>query len=576
MRCNRAPGAEALADADASSYFNLGTYSRTVTTKNSEALTWFNRGLIWSYAFNHQEAVACFEQAIALDPTFPMAHWGIAYALGPNYNKPWGSFDEDELGPIIARGYQAASKAAQYAKTAAATPMETALIEALRHRYPLDGLPPTSSNSSPQPWDAWNHEYARQMRIVYKEWRDDLDVVALFVDALMNLTPWQLWDNKGRNPEQGSSALEAKSTLENALAMPRGTQHPGLLHLWIHLMELSSNPEEALDAANHLRTLVPDAGHLAHMPSHIDVLCGRYQQAIDANSAAILADEKYVAEVGTLNFYTLYRCHNYHFRIYAAMLCGQSQVAINTARELESTISTDLLRVESPPMADWLEGFLSTSAHAYVRFGCWETILELPFPEDKKLFCNTTATLHYARGLAYAALGRVDEAREEQYKFHDAEKRVPRSRTIFNNTCRDILKVASFMLGGEIQYRRGNTAEAYKFLWLSIDHYDSLPYDEPWGFMQPVRHALGALLLEQGLAEQAMAEYKADLGLDLAVPRSRWHPNNVWALEGYHECLVRTGRTEEARYLSVKLEKALALADVPIRSSCFCRLTCID
>lgn len=558
---------------DDGTYYDLGTYHRPVTTSNGDAQTWFDRGLIWCYAFNHEEAVACFEKAIALDPAFSMGYWGLAFALGPNYNKPWQFFEGRELESTVARTHRAAGQAAEYSR--GASPAEISLVEALQYRYQLGHVPITQSQEQSEEtpdWNVWNNDYADAMGRAYEAHSNDLDVAALYVDALMNLTPWQLWDLETGEPALGARTLEAKKIIEDAFTQPGGDRHPGLLHLWIHLLEMSSHPEDALEKANNLRLLVPDAGHLNHMPSHLDILCGHYGDAVIANTAAIEADQKYVARAGAMNFYTLYRSHDYHFRIYAAMFSGQSKVAIETATQLEASIPEDLLRVESPPMANWLEGFLSMRFHVFVRFGRWHEILAQHFPADEKLYCATTAGLHYVRGLALAALGRVADADKERARFRAALARVPSSRTLFNNTCTDVLAVAGAMLDGEVEYRRGAYELAFTHLRRSVDLYDALPYDEPWGFMQPVRHALGALLLEQGHATEAAAVYAADLGLDDSLPRAHRHPNNVWALHGYHECMVRLGRLNEARAVAPQLQKALELADVPIKSSCFCRL----
>jgi tetratricopeptide (TPR) repeat protein len=257
------------------------------------------------------------------------------------------------------------------------------------------------------------------------------------------------------------------------------------------------------------------------------------------------------------------------------MFSGQSRIAIETAKHLEGSIPEDLLRVKSPPMADWLESFISIRMHVLIRFGLWEDILKLGLPLDQELYCVTTAMTHYAKGIAWAATGGFQEAEAERIRFHDALKRVAPTRTSFNLSCIDILAVGSAMLDGELAYRRGNFDVAFKDLRRSVLLYDALPYDEPWGWMQPARHAYGALLLEQGRAEEAAAVYSADLGLDNTLPRALQHPNNVWALHGYHECLIRLGRTAEARIIEPQLRLATAIADVPIRSSCFCRLEII-
>ncbi|MGW0865036.1 hypothetical protein [Streptomyces sp. NPDC002611] len=543
-------------------YYDLGTYSRPVTTSSSAAQLWFDRGLLWTYAFHHEEAVACFEKAAEADPECAMAYWGIAYALGPNYNKPWEFFDDDELVRTVERTHTAVERA--HDKAHHATPVEQALISALRARYP--------QSEAVEDCSVWNEPYADAMRTVYELAPHDPDIATLHADALMNLTPWQLWDLRTGQPAEGARTMEAKAVLDGALATESGVGHPGVLHLYIHLMEMSPTPEQALTVADRLRGIVPDAGHLHHMPSHLDVLCGDYRRVVAANSEAIAVDEKYHRRSGAMNFYTLYRAHNYHFKIYGAMFLGQAQVALDTAAQLEAAVPEDLLRVPSPPMADWLEGFLAMRVHVLIRFGRWTDILALPAPADPELYAVTTAMRHYARGVALSATGEIGPAEAERELFREAVRRVPETRMLFNNTCHDILAIASAMLDGELEYRRGNHDLAFAALERSIDLDDSLPYDEPWGWMQPTRHAYGALLLEQGRVTEAEAVYRADLGLDATLPRAQQHPGNVWSLHGFHECLIRTGKTGEAALVAQQLKMATALADVPVEASCFCRL----
>jgi tetratricopeptide (TPR) repeat protein len=308
------------------------------------------------------------------------------------------------------------------------------------------------------------------------------------------------------------------------------------------------------------------------MPTHIDVLCGDYRSVVRSNSAAIAADERFAAREGAMNFYTLYRAHDYHFKIYGAMFLGQSETALEAADQLAAALPEELLRVEVPPMADWLEGFVPMKLHALIRFGHWQEIIDTPLPDDAALYSATTAMTHYAKGVAFAATGRLDEAEDQRLLFAAAVARVPDSRTVFNNTCLDILAVASAMLDGELDYRAGKVDTAFAHLRRAIELDDGLPYDEPWGWMQPVRHAYGALLLEQGRVAEAEAVYRADLGLDDTLPRANQHPGNVWSLHGYHECLVRLGKTEQARIIRQQLDLAAAQADVPINASCACRL----
>ncbi|KAK8054240.1 TPR domain protein [Apiospora saccharicola] len=551
-------------------YYDLGRYRRSITTNNPDAELWFNRGLIWSYGFNHEEAVKCFERAIAADSGCAMAYWGVAYALGPNYNKPWSFFDDEELETTVQRTHRMVEQAGKCCAAAAgaATPLEKALVDALRYRYPRDHASDKDERS------IWNVEYADAMQRVHAEFGDDLDVAALCADALMNLSPWKLWDLKTGEPAQGARTKEVQAILERALHQtPGGMDHPGVLHLYIHFIEMSPSPELGLPAADALRNLVPDSGHLNHMPTHIDVLVGDYARGIASNRAAFEADEKFLARAGALNFYTLYRMHDYHFCIYSALFAGQSRVALETVTRMESSLSADLLKVCSPPMADWLEGFFAMRVHALVRFGRWDDLIA-PLPEDRDLFCTTTAMTHYAKAVALAAKSRLPEAEAERTRFLEAKSRVPESRTLFNNQCTDLLAIAEAMMEGEVAFRRGggrHEEEAYAHLRTAIARDDNLPYDEPWGWMQPTRHAYGALLMERAHYAEAAAVYAEDLGLDGRLPRALQHPGNVWALHGYHECLVKLGRKAEADALEPALKKALERADVPIKSSCFCR-----
>jgi tetratricopeptide (TPR) repeat protein len=554
-----------------SDYFDLGSYTRQVTATSAAAQTWFTRGLVWAYAFNHEEAAACFERAAEADPGCVMAHWGLAYALGPNYNKPWEAFGPGEAPTAVSR-----ARAALAAATAPGgdpgrpvPPVERALAQALAARYPAAA----AGDVDPADGAAWSAGYAAAMREVYHAHPGDLDVAALFADALLNLTPWALWDTATGEPTEGAATLEAKDVLERALAAPGGQAHPGVLHMYIHLMEMSASPEDALSAGDLLRDLVPDAGHLRHMPTHLDVLCGDYRSVVAANSAAIAADERFRARRGAMNFYTLYRAHNYHFKIYGAMFLGQQRTALEAADQLAAAIPEDLLRVANPPMADWLEGFVAMRLHVLIRFGRWPEIIAAPLPADPVLYCVTTAMTHYAKGVAHAASGQVGEAAAQRDLFAATAARVPETRTLFNNTCQDILAVAGAMLDGELEYRKGNHDAAFGLLRHAVELDDGLPYDEPWGWMQPARHALGALLLEQGRLAEAEAVYRADLGLDATLARPCQHPGNVWSLHGYHECLTRLGKWEEAGIVMQQLKIAAARADVPVTSSCYCRVT---
>ncbi|MCF6389198.1 tetratricopeptide repeat protein [Mycobacterium sp. MBM] len=547
-------------------YYDLGSWHRPVDTAVPAAQLWFDRGLVWAYAFNHEEAVHCFERALEHDADLAIARWGIAYAIGPNYNKAWEAFDPVELATALARARAELAAAAD----GRASATERALITALAQRFP--SADPTDEAALTE----GHRAYADAMSTVLHAHPDDVDVQALAADALLNVTAWALWDSTTGEPAAGSRVVEAKAILDAAMTTPAGRAHPGVLHLYIHAMEMSTHPEAALPAADLLRGLVPDAGHLQHMPSHIDVLCGDYRSSVIANQAAVRADRKFVEHSGPLNFYSLYRAHDLHFVVYSAMFEGRFQIADDAAAELAGQLTPELLAIQSPPMADWLEAFVPLRVHVLVRFGRWADLIAMALPEDQDLYCTTTATVHYGRGIAYAATGQLPRARAEQQALAATYARIPDSRYLFNNTSRDILAVAVAMLDGEIAYREGRFDAAYTHLRRAIELDDTLPYDEPWGWMQPTRHAYGALLLEQGHVAEAAAVYAADLGLDDTLRRSCQHPGNVWSLHGYHECLRRLGRDAEAEIVAGDLESALMRADVPVLASCACRLGVTD
>ena len=558
MASETAPQAESNAST---AYFDLGTFQRPISTTNPLAQLWFDRGLVWCYGFNRSEGLSCFKKAVAADPDCAIAYWGVAYASGAYYNKTWDFFDEKELRSALDETFEAAQESKRRAHRA--NPVEQALIDAIQQRHP--------SAERPKDFSEWDLNYKSAMKAAYETFGDDLDVATLYADAMMVLTPWKMWDPYSGKPAPKACTLEVKAVLERAFRQAGGYDHPGLLHLYVHLMEMSRSPEDALNAADRLRGLIPDAGHLNHMPSHIDVLVGDYRRAIEANEAAIHADNKYLSKFGGVNWYTMYRAHNYHSLIYAAMFAGKSAVALSNCILLEKSLPEELLRIESPSMADFVESYHAVRAHVLVRFGRWRDIIDLELPKDEKLYCFTVASIHYAKGVAWAATGNIDEAEREQNSFRAAAKRVPKSRWHLFNRCENILRIAEAMLVGEINYRKGYVDRSFEHLKEAISLDDSLQYTEPWGWMQPTRHAYAALLLEQRRYDEAAAVYEADLGLNDSQPRGHQHPNNVWALQGYHECLIRLGRTAEARLLELQLKAAVRLADVLVTSSCFCR-----
>jgi tetratricopeptide (TPR) repeat protein len=541
--------------------FDLGSHSCPVTTTSPEAQTWFDRGLIWTYGYNHQEAVACFRRALEADPDCAMAHWGIGYASGPNYNMPWDLFDDAGRAEALGIGHDAAQAA--LARIGGVSPAEAALIRALPARYPQrDPIPDMTP---------WNEDFAAAMRAAFEDCPDHLDLRTVYVESLLNLAPWKMWDLAAAAPAPGAPTQEAQTVLEDAMDRdPMAMRHPGLLHLYVHLMEMSPTPEKALKAGDVLRTLVPDAGHLVHMPTHIDVLCGHYHDVVHWNQQAIVADLKYYAREGAFNLYTGYRQHNYHFVIYGALFLGQFEPAMAALNGMRTTTPEAMLRIESPPMADYFESYLAMEPHILVRFGRWREAIAMPLPDDPDLYRTLTASVHYARGVAHAALGDVAAAEAEEKLFLAARDRVPETRLLHNNTVRDLLEIAHEMLRGEIEYRKGNFDAAFAHLRRSVALDDALPYDEPWGWMQPTRHALGALLFEQGHVAEAEAIYREDLGLGGTLSRASVHPDNVWSLRGLHDCLKKREETLEIVHVRQRLDLALARADRAVAASCFC------
>jgi tetratricopeptide (TPR) repeat protein len=541
--------------------YDVGSYVRQVTTASAEAQTWFNRGLNWCFGFHHEEAVACFEKALAADPDCAMAHWGVGYAIGPNYNFPWELMDPGGKAAALGRAYDASRAASALA--GGVTGPERALIAALQARYPQR-----------DPLDdqrVWNDAFADEMRQAYRAHPDDLDIRCIFAEAILNRTPWKMWDPRTGEPSSGAGTLEAREVLESAFReLPGAASHPGLLHLHVHLMEMSPHPELALVSGDRLREVAPDMGHLVHMPTHIDIQCGHYRDAMHWNQKASVADRKFYDRAGPMNFYSGYRIHNYHFAAYGAMFLGQFAPAIAAADELVETMPEAFLRIPSPPMANFFEAYVAIRQHVLIRCGKWHDNIAEQLPSDHELYCNTGAIMHYAKGVAHAALGNVALAEAEQTLFRAAALRVPESRYIHNVPCVRLLAIAEQMLSGEIAYRRGEVDAAFAHLRAAIALEDDLPYDEPWGWMQPVRHALGALLLEQGRVAEAEAVYREDLGLDGALPRAQIHPDNLWALRGLLDCLERRGETAEAALIRQRVEFAAARADLPVAVSCFC------
>lgn len=545
--------------------FDLGPWSRRITTSSPAAQLWFDRGLNWTYAYNQEEAVACFRHALTHDPDCAMAWWGIAYAAGPFYNRPWIRFTDAEIAATLPVCHNAAREA--MTRGGAATHAERALIEAIPRRYQ------STCETDRATLDRWHREFTDAMRGAHRAHPDDLDIAALFAEAAVTCTPRRLWDLVTGEPNPDSLAEEALSVLERALHHVEASEcvHPGILHMYIHALEMSPFPHRGLRAADMLRGYAPDAGHMEHMSAHIYVLCGDYAQSVEQSRRAVRADDLYLDYAGAENFYTTARCHDLHLYMYAAMFLGQYRTALHAADRICTTATPELVEASAPFMASILDGYSAMRTHVQVRFGKWRELAEERPPEFPDKTPIRVAMHAYGKGVAHAALGEIAEAEAARGAFHEALDRIPGTAVFLSNSVRDVLAVGEAMLDGELEYRKRNFEVAFEALRLAVARDDALNYTEPWAWMHPPRHALGALLAERGLHDEAEAVYRADLGYDDTLPRCCQHPDNVWALHGLHECVARRGDNHEARLLAQRLEFAQARADVRITASCCCR-----
>jgi tetratricopeptide (TPR) repeat protein len=549
-------------------HFNLGSHFRNVSTSSPEAQRWFNLGLNWCFAFNKGEGVKCFRKALEYDPECVMAHWGIAYGSGPFYNMTWRDHSEEEASTATKVAYAHIEKAREFAHRA--TEIENRLVETLACRVQKPHA------VRPEDYDRWDDDYAAALRRLHHQYRDDHDVVAFFIEALIMRTPRRLWDVKTGLPATNSDVLEALEVCERAIAEAdqNGLKtHPALLHLHIHILEMSNEPERAWTSAAALAALCPDAGHMNHMPGHVYILCGEYQQVMTASERAIAANDIYLAYAGFLTPYTTGCAHDLLLKMHAGMLMGRYGDSIGAANKLRDMLTKKVLSVKGrPKFSTSLEGYYSMTVHVMVRFGRWQEIIDASLPDDPDLYPVSIAMHHYAKGVAHASLKRFEDADRERTQFHESLKRIQPQRKVFNNTALSILAVGEKMLDGELEYHKGNYEAAYVHLRQAVDRDDNLEYIEPWAWMHPPRHALAALLAAQGHYDEAEQICRDDLGLSDRVQRCAQHPNNVWALHGLAECLQQRGEVDELTIVQGKLAAAMAVADVPITSSCMCRL----
>jgi tetratricopeptide (TPR) repeat protein len=547
--------------------FNLGAYRRPISTSSPEAQRWFNIGLNWCYGFNHDEGAKCFEKALEHDNLCAMAHWGLAYASAPYYNLTWKECGPEEAANATRTCFVHIRRAAELAD--GATEIERGLIAAALQRVQEPHIVPQSE------FDRWDDAYAAEMRRVYYEYPHDHDVMALFAEALMMRTVRRLWNLKTGAPATNSDALEALQICERSISLSDqvgAPPHPAVLHLHIHLLEMSRMPERAMRSAELLGEMCPDAGHMNHMPAHIYVLCGDYEKAKWASEKAVRANNLYLAYADNPTSYILSCCHDLHLMMFTCMFLGQFEPAAWAAEQVRLLTPRRMVTLpERPKLTQTLEGYHAMKSHVLVRFGRWRDIVAEPPVAEPDVYLLTSAMQHYAKAVAHAALRNFPQAEAERAAFQAQLETIPADRRFLSNPTRDSLAVGAAMLDGELAYHQGRHDEAFDHLRLAVHWDDNLSYTEPWAWMHPPRHALAALLLDQGHVGEAEQVYRDDLGLSDNIQRCSQHPNNVWALHGLAECLNRRGDKEELTQIQRQLAVAMAKTDTLVSSSCLCR-----
>ena len=514
-------------------YDNLGDHHRTITTSSPMSQKYFDQGLRLVYAFNHAEAIASFQQALAFDAECALCYWGIALAFGPNINLPM-----DSASGVAA--YNAAASAHRLAdKTTAA---EQALVAAIVARY---GKDPAANRAQ------LDSAYARAMGGVARRFGDDDDVATLYADALMNLSPWVYWTDDAQ-PRTGTP--EMLSALEEVTA--RNAKHAGACHLYIHAVE-AKFPKRAEPCADRLAGLMPGAGHIVHMPGHIFIRVGRYADAIRANQHAIHEDETFIADRNPQGVYPLgYYPHNYHFLNFAAMMAANEEIAVKAAMDLAAKAQPELLR--TPGLAGSMQQYLQTPLFAYLRFEKWEQILALQAPPADLTYA--TGLWQYARGIAHARTGDVEGAQADLAAMREAAAR-PELRELYilsYNSAASVLAIAEATLAGEVAAARKQWAEAEHQLTRAAELEAALVYIEPPEWPVTAHQHLGRVQNEAGRFAAAEKTYEADLAR---------FPENVWALRGLAMSLEKQGKMAEAKAVQARLQKAMSgSAKAPARS----------
>lgn len=508
---------------------DLGNHSHSISTRNPQAQRYFNQGLILSYGFNHAEALRSFQQAAQLDSDCAICYWGMAYVLGPNINAAM----EDGAVPTAWEAIQTAIALSEFASS-----KERAYIEALATRYTPE---PVTDRTD------LNLAYANAMRQVVQQYPDDLDAATLFAEALMDTTPWDYWAEDDTPTPAGSEII---TTLESVLQ--RDPNHPGALHLYIHAME-AERPELAAQAADRLRDLNINTGHLIHMPGHIYIRVGRYQDAVIANQQAAAADAFYAHQHDPEGLYPMvYMPHNHHFLWFAAVMSGQQEVAMQAAQQTANLVDRSLL---SDAGTGPLQHFTLVPLYTQVKFGLWDDILAQPAPEQDLIY--PTGVWHFARGMAYTANGQLQQADWELQALQTiATEPALKDVTVDGlNSADHLLQIAIEVLSGKLAAKQENYEEAIAYLQRGVELEDSLAYTEPASWYAPVRQSLGLVMLQADRAAEAEQVYRADLAI---------YPENGWSLYGLAQSLRARGKEQEAQQVQARFEQAWQYADTSI------------
>ncbi len=507
----------------------LGDLHHPVSTSNPEAQKFFDQGMRLIYAFNHQEAAGSFERAAELDPKMAMAYWGLAEAVGPNYNDP---ADPDRY----KQAHEAIAKAEALAVNA--SPSEKAYIAAMALRFPAD--PAADHRLAAE-------RYRNAMGDLVKQFPDDLDAATLFAEAGMDLHPWGLWHPDG-TPEGGTEDIVA--SLESVLK--RDPNHMGAIHYYIHAVEASPNPERALAAANRLAALAPAAGHLVHMPGHVYIRTGDFEAAVKTNQLAAAADRAYLQSSSSPGLYgAMYYSHNLHFIAACSSMNGNYAEAHKAAEMLATHVGPMVKDI--PP----LEGFMTVPLAVEVRFQKWDQILAMPQPAAGMQ--TTTVFWHFARGMALAAKGKVTEAEAEHHIVSEAADKTPPDQVFampVNNKAKDVLNIATNVLSAKIALAKHDSTSAVSLLRRAVAIQDTLKYDEPPDWFYPVRESLGAVLLLNGNAAEAEKVFREDLDRNPRNPRS---------LFGLAEALRAQNRAYDAQFVDKQFRSNWKSAEIKLK-----------